>query len=317
MAGENAYIGIGGLHWYPETDQVSVPIPPLHFGTVKRGRLESNVELFKGNFGDLEQFVPKNLTLRQVVSKVASIFDIRGLLAPIIGSLRLDTRITCKLVMGWDDPMPDHMRSKWIKNFWCLEELRGVSYTRALMPEDAANSRARAIVLVDAALEILMMAVYICFELVGGGWSCQLLISRPALADSDSTIPQNELQALCSGSNLGWTVMKSLEDWVVSKIVCSDSTIALCWAMSEGKPLSMFHKNRVIQIKRGTNMEDLYHVRTEVNAADIGTRPEKISPKDVMPGSVFHQGYPWMRMDISEAEEAGYITHVSKLKLKP
>ena len=87
--------------------------------------------------------------------------------------------------------------------------------------------------------------------------------------------------------------------------------------MSEGKPLSMFHKNRVIQIKRGTNVEDLYHVRTEVNAADIGTRPEKISPKDVMPGSVFHQGYPWMRMDISEAEEDGYITHVSKLKLKP
>ena len=156
VAGENAYIGIGGLHWYPEIDQVSVPIPPLHFGTVKRGRLESNVELFKGNFGDLEQFVHKNLTLRQVVSKVASIFDIRGLLAPIIGSLRLDTRITCKLVMGWDDPMPDHMRSKWIKNFWCLEELRAVSYTRALMPEDAANSRARAIVLVDAALEILM-----------------------------------------------------------------------------------------------------------------------------------------------------------------
>ena len=185
------------------------------------------------------------------------------------------------------------------------------------MPEDAANTRARAIVLVDAALEMLMMTVYIGFELLGGGWSCQLLISRPALADSNSTIPRNELQALCSGSNLGWTVMKSLEDWVVSKITCSDSTIALSWTLAEMKPLSMFHKNRVIQILRGTDLSELYHVRTEVNPADVGTRPEKITPRDLMPDSVFHKGYDWMRMDFDEAEEAGYITHASKLRLKP
>jgi len=316
-AGDLPYIGVGGLHWYPEVDVVAVPIPVLHFGQVKRGRLAPNVEIFKGTFGDLENFVPKKLTLRQVVSKVASVFDIRGLLAPVIGSLRLDTRRTCKLVLGWDDPMPEFMRTKWIKNFWCLEELRGLGFKRAIMPETAANTRARAIVLVDAALEMLMMAIYIGFELLGGGWSCQLLISRSALADSNSTIPKNELQALCSGSNLGWTVVKSLDDWVVSKITCSDSTIALHWTMAEMKPLSMFHKNRVIKIKRNTNMEDLFHVRTDCNAADVGTRPDNISPRDVMPDSVFHQGYEWMRMDVSDAEEAGYITQASKLRLKP
>ena len=36
-----------------------------------------------------------------------------------------------------------------------------------------------------------------------------------------------------------------------------------------------------------------------------------------MPDSVFHKGYDWMRMDFDEAEEAGYITHASKLRLKP
>ena len=38
-----------------------------------------------------------------------------------------------------------------------------------MITEDAANSRARMIVLVDAALEVLMMTVYIGFELLGGG----------------------------------------------------------------------------------------------------------------------------------------------------
>ena len=136
-----------------------------------------------------------------------------------------------------------------------------------------------------------MMTVYTGFELLGGGWSCQLLISRPALADPNSTIPKNEFQVLCSGSNLGWTVHKALEDWVVSKIVCSDSPIALSWTMAEMKPLAMFHKNRVLQSRRGTDTDPLYHVRTEVNGAVIGTRPEKISISDVVPVSVFHKGY--------------------------
>ena len=131
---ELPYNSVGGLHWYPELDVVSVPIPPLHFGKVKRGGLDTNLELFSGTFQDL--------TLRQVVSIVASVFDLRGLLAPVRGSMRLGTRKTCKLVLGWDDPMPEIMRNKWI---------------RAMMPEDAAKSRARTTVKVNAALEILMM----------------------------------------------------------------------------------------------------------------------------------------------------------------
>ena len=73
--------------------------------------------------------------------------------------------------------MPEIMRNKWMKKFWILEELRGLSLNRAMMPEDEANSRARMIVLVDAALEELMMTLYIGFERIGVGWSCQILIS--------------------------------------------------------------------------------------------------------------------------------------------
>ena len=59
-----------------------------------RGRLDTNAELFNGTFQDLKRFVPRDLTLRQVVSKVASVFDLRGLLAPVLGSMRQDTKKT-------------------------------------------------------------------------------------------------------------------------------------------------------------------------------------------------------------------------------
>ena len=134
------------------------------------------------------------------------------------------------------------------------------------MPENALNSKARIIVMADAALEVCMCGVWCGFKLKEGGWSCQLLIARSMLVSETSataaTIPKNELQALCSASNLGRVVEKALEDWVEEKIVASDSTIALSWAMAEMKPLAMFHKNRVVEILRGTSKEQLYHAGT-------------------------------------------------------
>ena len=73
----------------------------------------------------LDGFVPSKLSLRQVVSKVACVFDLRGLLAPLIASLRLDTRRTSKAVNTWDEAVPADLRQNWVKNFWLLEQLRG------------------------------------------------------------------------------------------------------------------------------------------------------------------------------------------------
>ena len=64
-------------------------------------------------------------------------------------------------------------------------------------------------------------------------------------------------------------------------------------------------------------MKDLYHVRTDVNPADVGTRPEKVSVSDVGPGSVWQEGYPWMRMETKEAVELGFIKPASELRMSP
>ena len=69
----------------------------------------------------------------------------------------MDTRKTCKLVLGCDDLMPEIMRKKWIRNFWMLDELQGLGFRRDI-----------ATVNLDAALDmILMMSVYIGFKRLG------------------------------------------------------------------------------------------------------------------------------------------------------
>ena len=117
-----------------------------------------------------------------------------------------------------------------------------------------------------------------------------LVLGRGFLAPVDSTIPKNELESLTGGSHLSWIVSKALADWVDNSILVGDCLIALCWVIGEHRKLSMYHRNRVIQIRRGTQLEQIYHVTSSQNPADIGTRPSKLTLEDVGPDSKWEHG---------------------------
>ena len=316
VAMEGGTVKIAGERWRPKLDLVEVPVPDLHFAKKQRGKLPEETEIFRGTFAELDNFTPKNLTRKHVASKMGSFFDLKGKFAPLTAGLKADMRTTVKKTLGWNDPMPPELRSKWLENLWLLEQLRGVQFTRARMPLDAVSEKMRLITLVDAAMGMLMIAVWVGFLRSGGAWSCQHLIGRALLADEDSTIPRNELQSLCGGANLSWVVKKTLGDLVERSIVAGDSEIALCWTTAMNKPLAVFHRNRAVQIRRSVELEDLFHVRTDVNPSDVGTRPDKVTLADVGPGSRWENGDLWMTMDLECAKEQGFIKPASSLRIK-
>ena len=240
VAEEGKIISIGGTKWHPPLDQLEVPIPQLHFSKKIRGRLTVGTKVFEGSMlDDMEKFVPKLLTKRIIFSKVASVFDLYGKFAPFMGILKVDMRDAVKATKGWDDPVPDLIRAKWVNNFWQLEKLKGIKFSRARMPEGAVNTEMNLIVAVDAAEPMKMVGAWGRFRLESGLFSCQLLIGRGLLTDEDSTIPKNELDALTMGSNLGWIVRQALHGWITSYIVIGDSTISLCWVTSEKKKVEL------------------------------------------------------------------------------
>ena len=97
------------------------------FGKIRRGRLDENVVPFSGDFAALEKYVPEKLSLRQVTSKTASVFDLRGSLAPITGHMRLDIRRVVKATSGWDDPMPPEVGAAEGVGFPQAKDARGCS----------------------------------------------------------------------------------------------------------------------------------------------------------------------------------------------
>ena len=313
---EGQLVSIGGMKWHPQMDTLEMLIPRLHFSRKVRGRLLAGTQVFEGSMEQLDSFVPKKLTRRIIFSKNHSIFDLPGKLAPILAILKVDLREAVEQTAGWDDPVPEEVRGKWIKNFWMLEKLRGMKFQRAIMPEGAVSTKMNLIIAVDVSEKSVKMAgAWGRFRLQSGLFSCQLVLGRSLLADKDSTIPKLELDSLTVGSNMGWILRQALGDWVDSYIVIGDSSIAISWVTSTEKRLSLFHRNRCVQIRRGTDLEYLYHCATEFNPADLGTRPNLVKLSDVGPNSVWERGLPWMREEIEDAVEKGILTHCKALRL--
>ena len=310
---------VGGSEWFPEVDSISTRIPPLHFGKTRRGRLDKDTRFFKSTGHHKEdlkligEFCPK-LTRRICASKAASVFDLRGLLAPVLSGTKSLMRDTVKNTEGWDDIVPSDLRDRWLLEFLRLESLRGIAFDRPIMPVNAVNSDIRLIGLSDASKTNVMVGVWGGFELPDGTFSCKLIIGRSMLA-KDTTIPKLELDGACSGANLGWVVRTALKGWTVSYIQGSDSTIALCWITSEQLRLNEFHRNRVVQVRRGVELENIYHVKTELLVADVGTRPDRVKVEDVMPGSRWHNGEDWMKLTVAKAIAQGSIKPAMELRV--
>ena len=315
VTNDGVSVDVGGMTWYPEIDAIAVKIPPLHFGRKSRGKLMVGTEVFDGSFADLEKFCSKRMTRRQVVSKFSAVFDLFGHLTPVTAGMKLDVSEAVKETEGWDQEVSFDLHSKVVKNMWRLYKLKGMKFSRAKVPIDAADSKLHLLCCVDAADKLKVVGVWARFRRKDGSFSSQLLIGR-SLLSKGGTIPKEELEALMMGSNLLWICRRALEDWLEDYSLLGDSVIALCWVTSEKKRLSIFHRNRCNQVRMNTSMEKLFHIRTEYNPADLGTRPSKVQDHDIGPDSVWETGLDWMRSDLTEVLETGIMTPAANLRLK-
>ena len=207
-----------------------------------------------------------------------------GKLVPILIGFKFDLRESINQTSGWDEPVSAELRSKWVRNFLRIEKLRGIKFSRARMPVNAVSTDMDLITAVDAASEVKIVGTWGRFRLDTGKFSCQQILGRALLGDG-GTIPKEELDSLMMGSNLSWIIRQALDNWVSSHVLIGDSRVALCWTTSVEKRLSLFHRNRCAQIRRGTEVENLFHCISEQNPADLGTRPDLVRDSDVGPMS--------------------------------
>ena len=110
-------------------------------------------------------------------------------------------------------------------------------------------------------------------------------------------------------------LLQSLADWVEILRAGSDSTIAISWVIYEKVRLHIFHRLRVSNVRNKLNISQLFHVDGKLNVSDTGTRPDLLKPEDIVPGSNWMSGLPWMKLNVEAAVETGIIKHIEDIKM--
>ena len=276
------------MKWYSQPDQLTLDVSDLNFAKRQRGRKPSQ----------FDNVIPTKLTRRHCVSKVGEVFDIIGKITPITATLKLDLHTLILRKLDWDDQLPDDLRSLWTSHFQMMQEINDITFKRAVIPPDAINLEVETIDTGDASHSLACAAIYARYTRQNGEHSCQLIFSRSKLIPDHTSQPRAELLAALLNTHTGEVVRRSLMKHHKRAIKLCDSQIALHWINSNDLPLKQWVRNRVLEIRRHTNLQDWFYVRSKDMIADIGTR-RVTNLGDVNQDSTWINGFSWMKQDIS------------------
>ena len=291
VSSDGVHVGLLGMQWDSEKDRIRVHICELFLGKRRRGKTPETIK------GDLEPKLAKQFTRRTLVGKVASVYDPLGLLVPITAKYKLQLAEICKLSLGWDDPIPPSYLKLWCETIQEIQTLGSIYFARSIVPEDAANTNISYIVSSDASQEIAISCVHSRILKKDGTYHVQILAAKSKII-TKLTIPRAELKGVVAGSALGYCVAKDTDDRLEDMIHVTDSTICLFWLSQDQRPLKTGVRNAVLEVRRLTDLESWYHVQSEDNVADIGTRAEV--EVDMSENSEWVSGKAWMRLEKSK-----------------
>ena len=292
VSADQRTVNVVGYVWDPLLDTLSLDIKPLFLGKKIRGRRPPAVE------GDVKSALRSKFTRREIAGKLAAVYDPLGICVPVTAKMKLALREIVKLNGDWDTLIPEEHLDSWVEILDEIQQLKQVVVPRSSLTEECdEKTRYELLTCTDASAVIAVAAVYLRTFLPDGSVSCQLLTAKSKLI-SKLTVPRAELRACVMGACLTEMVRRAIGEYISAVYFVTDSAVALTWINTDQRPLQVGVRNCVIQIRRFTDTCQWFHVSTDLNPADIGTRDHK--PADIVADSVWQTGYEWMRLEKEE-----------------
>lgn len=288
---DGKHVGLVGLLWDSANDLISLDIKDLYLGKPRRGKLPEIVT------GDVGMALKEKFTRRIVTGKAHGVFDPLGLATPVTARFKLNLHDLCRLQLDWDDRIPDEYLESWVKNLNDIQRLKEIKFRRSVIPPDAANLNVELITSVDASEKIGVATVHSRILLKSGDYYVQLVCAKSKLV-STSTVPRAELKAAVMGAVLNHVTKVNFGNQYTGSIFVSDSTVALYWINQDQRPLQTAVRNSVIEVRRFSQTDQWFHIETNLNIADLGTRRAEV--EDIGPDSEWQQGKGWMKLKRDE-----------------
>ena len=262
LTSDGSSINVAGCKWFPENDSIRLDISELNFSKRVRGKKNPNAD----------NKIPEVITRRHCVGKVSEIFDLTGRITPLTASMKLDLHDMIERGLNRDDALPDDLRRVWKSHFDMIQDLKVVTFQRAIIPEDAVNTEIETVDMGDASQKIAATGIYGRFKRKDGSYSCQLLFARSKILPKGLSQPRAELAAALLNTHTGEVVRRSLGQYFKKGVKLTDSQIVLHWLNNKDLPLKQWVRNRVVEILRFSHKDSWWYIDSTNMLVDLATR---------------------------------------------
>ena len=216
--------------------------------------------------------VTEPVTQRLVLSRVASVFDPIGLVAPYTIKARLMLKEVWRLHgQQWDEVLSEELTEEFLHWSKALPELSTLELRRCNFGEPVESLELH--VFVDSSKEVFGAVAFLrARQKSDGSTQLAFVIGKGRNAPVKSlTIPKLELQAALLASRLKRHVEAALTLAIEKVYMWSDSSTVLQWLHSPEKQ-SVFVANRISEILDASTVDEWAHVSSTNNPADVVTR---------------------------------------------
>ena len=213
-------------------------------------------------------------TRRGILSTVSSVFDPLGLVAPFILGGKQILQELCRDGVGWDDEVPDKLRSEWEKWRAELPTLEKLRVARCHKPQDFDEVKNVELHhLSDACQNGYGQCSYIRLVDEKNRVHCCLVMGKSRVTPlKPVTIPRLELTAAVVSSKISCMPWKELDYARMKEVFWTDSKTVLGYINNDARRFHVFVGNRVQEIRERTSPNQWHYVGTKSNPADIASR---------------------------------------------
>ena len=287
--------------WFSNSESVNAFIPMVDRAEPKDMSVLGHTWDYKADTLSLKQHKITDtdlpLTKRNILRKLASVFDPMGLFSPVVITGKTLLQELWVKKYDWDDPIEDkEVRDVWNCLVLELQEISNYKVPRYIGHQEEDEKVVNIVCFCDASKKAYAAIVYLQEER-GSGSKANLVFAKTRLAPvKEITVPRLELMAILIGVRCIQYVKEQLQVGIANTYLWSDSQVALGWINSE-KSLPVFVKNRVSEIRKHSDII-MNYVSTKENPADVATKGA--TAKALYTDSLWWHGPEWLSKPSSE-----------------
>ncbi|XP_046431027.1 uncharacterized protein LOC124184894 [Neodiprion fabricii] len=257
----------------------------------------ANSDSFK--FSSPRQQQQSQPTKRNVLSRVAQIFDPLGWIAPVVVRGKIFIQELWSAGLNWDDPLPKILETRWRIYEEELKDIAFISVPRYFGSRAnlAASQSVELHGFSDASQSALSAVIFLRLLTESNDIRVSLVAAKTRVAPLKKvTIPWLELSAAVLLVRLVSHLRKVLKLENATIHLWTDSTVALAYISGDPSRWTEYVRNRVNEI-REIDQSQWHHVSDKENPADCALRG--ISPRQLQEDSLWWNGPVWLSQHIS------------------